>query len=416
MQAQSTSSLVNRQRLLNRFLQYVQIDSTAAEETGQVPSTPGQLEVGRLLVEQMLQMGITDAKQNEFGIVIGTVPGNLEVPTIAFNSHVDTAPDTSGKGVKPQVIENFDGNDIVLAGAENLVITAATCPELPLAKGKTIITTDGTTLLGGDDKAGVAIIMELANVLLENSQIKHGPVRLVFTCDEEIGHGTDHIDLAEIDAVVCYNFDGGGQDEIDVETFSADGAIITFKGVNIHPSLAKDKMVNSLRAAGLFLSKLPSELSPERTEGREGFIHPYHLEGSVSESRLKLILRDFQTAKLAKYADLLRSMAEQVRAECSGIEIDINIRQQYRNMAEGLATEPRAVDYAIAAYQVLGRVPQKTIVRGGTDGSKLTEMGLPTPNLSSGQHNIHSPLEWACLDEMIAATEVGIEIVKRWAE
>lgn len=407
---------INRQRLLDRFLQYVQIDSTAAEDTGQVPSTPGQLEMGRLLVEQMLEMGIADARQNEFGIVIGTVPGNIDAPTIAFNSHVDTAPDTSGKGVKPQVIENFDGLDIELTGVPGRVITAATCPELPLAKGKTIITTDGTTLLGGDDKAGVAIIMELASVLLETPHLNHGPVRIVFTCDEEIGHGTDHIDLAEIDAVVCYNFDGGGQNEIDVETFSADGAIVRFKGTNIHPAIAKDKMINSLRAAGIFLSLLPADLAPERTEHREGFIHPYHLEGSVAETTLKLILRDFDTPKLSEYADLLKSLSAEVRTKCPGIEVEIEIRHQYRNMADGLAAEPRAVEYAIAAHEVLGRVPQVTIVRGGTDGSKLTEMGLPTPNLSSGQHNIHSPLEWACLDEMVAAAEVGIEIVKRWAE
>jgi tripeptide aminopeptidase len=408
--------LINRARLLDRFLQYVRIHSTAVENSGEVPSSPGQLEMGRLLVEHMKAIGIVDAQQDKFGIVMGTVPGTNGAPTIAFNSHVDTAPDTSGKGVKPHVIEIFDGQDIVLAGDPTKIITAATCPELPLAKGKTIITTDGTTLLGGDDKAGVAIIMELANVLLENPDIPHGPVRIVFTCDEEIGHGTDHVDLKRIGATVCYNFDGGGQDEIDVETFSADLAVITFNGVNIHPAIAKGKMKNAIRAVGDFLNRLPGDLAPEMTEGREGFIHPYIIDGSVAKVTLRVLLRDFVTAKLREYEKLLRSTASKVMSDRPGIQIEIEIIEQYRNMADGLPKDPRAVEFAIAAHEALGRTAKTTIIRGGTDGSRLTEKGLPTPNLSSGQHNIHSPLEWACLDEMVAATEVGVEIVKRWGK
>lgn len=407
---------INRQRLLDRFLQYVRIHSTAIENSSEVPSSPGQLEVGQLLVEHMKAMGIADAHQDKFGIVMGTVPGTNKAPTIAFNSHVDTAPDTSGKGVKPRVIENFDGKDIVLTGDPTKIITAATCPELPLAKGKTIITTDGTTLLGGDDKAGVAIIMELANVLLENPEIPHGPVRIVFTCDEEIGHGTDHVDLEKIGAIVCYNFDGGGQDEVDIETFSADLAVITFNGVNIHPAIAKGKMKNAIRAVGEFLSLLPSDLAPEMTDDRDGFVHPYIIEGGVAKVTLRVLLRDFVTAKLREYEKLLRSTASKVMNNRSGIQIEIEIIEQYRNMADGLPKEPRAVQFAIAAHEALGRTPKTTIIRGGTDGSRLTEKGLPTPNLSSGQHNIHSPLEWACLDEMIAAAEVGVEIVKRWGK
>ena len=218
---------MNKDRLLERFLQYVQIDTTAVEDSGTYPSSPGQMEIGKLLVEQMKEMGIADASQDEFGIVIGTVPGNVEgAPTVAFNSHVDTSPETTGKNVKPNVIENYDGKDIVLSGDPTKIITAASCSELPDAKGKTIITTDGTTLLGGDDKAGVAIIMELANHLIENPDVKRGPVRIFFTCDEEIGHGVDHVDISKIDATVCYNFDGGGQNDIDEETFSADMAIV----------------------------------------------------------------------------------------------------------------------------------------------------------------------------------------------
>ena len=404
-------------RLLARFLEYVQIDTTAVEDSGRYPSSPGQLVLGKLLVDQMLDMGITDAVQDEHGIVMGTVPGNVEgAPVVVFNSHVDTSPETTGKDVKPQVIENFDGNDIVLSGDPGKVIAAATCEELPYAKGKTIVTTDGTTLLGGDDKAGVAIIMELANHLLESPDIKRGPVRLLFTCDEEIGHGVDHVDLAKVDAKVCYNFDSGGQDKVDAETFSADMAAVTVRGVNIHPAIAKDRMVNAMRAAGHFLARMPADLAPERTEDRQGFMHPYTIEGGVAEVLIKILLRDFDSTQLPNYAEQLRGIAVEVEADCKGASFEISIIRQYRNMADGLVNEPRAVAIALKAHEVLGRTPEQTIVRGGTDGSRLTELGLPTPNLSSGQHNIHSPLEWACLDEMVAACEVGVEIVKLWAE
>ncbi len=387
------------------------------EDTGNYPSSPGQLEIGKLLVDQMTSMGIADAVQDQWGIVYGTIPGNIEdAPVVAFNSHVDTSPETTGKGVKPNVIENFDGSDIVLSGDPTKIMTAANCPELAVAAGKTIITTDGTTLLGGDDKAGVAIIMELANHLIENPDIPRGHVRIFFTCDEEIGHGVDHVDLDKVNATVCYNFDGGGQGDIDEETFSADMAVVTFTGVNTHPAYGKDKMVNASRAVGHFLARMPEELSPERTDKRQGFLHPYTVEGGVGKATVKVLIRDFDTARLTKYADILRVTAADVETICPGTKVEIKIVEQYRNMADGLVHEPRAVQYAMDAHESLGRSYQRTIVRGGTDGSRLTELGLPTPNLSSGQHNIHSPLEWACLDEMVAACEVGVEIVKRWAK
>lgn len=407
---------VNRQRILDRFLQYVAIDTTANENTDEYPSSPGQLEIGKLLVEQLQEMGISDAHQDAKGIVMGTVPGNQQAPVVAFNSHVDTSPETTGKNVKAQVIENFDGQDITLTGDSSKVITAAECPELPSAKGKTIITTDGTTLLGGDDKAGVAIIMELANMLMENPEFPRGPVRVFFTCDEEIGRGVDHVNIEKVNATVCYNFDGGGENVVDNETFSADMATVSIEGVNIHPAMAKDRMVNAIRISSRFIEQLPPDLSPEATEGREGFLHPYIIKGGVDKVSIKILLRDFNTPKLEEYADLLHKNAAAIEEEFPGSRIKVHIRNQYRNMADGLVHEPRAVKFAVEAHENLGRPCKLDAIRGGTDGSRLTELGLPTPNLSSGQHNLHSPLEWVCLDEMMAACEIGAEIVRRWSQ
>ncbi len=409
--------MVNRDRLLNRFLRYVKVDTTAVDDADTYPSSNGQLELGKILVDELNAIGVEDANQDAHGIVVGTIPSNCDATdVVVFNAHVDTSPETTGANVKPNVIENFDGNDVPLSGDPTKVITAATCSELPDAKGKTIITSDGTTLLGGDDKAGVAIIMELANVLLENNKLRRGPIKVLFTCDEEIGRGVDHVDIKKLGATVCYTFDGGGQDIVDCETFSADLALVTITGVNIHPAIAKDKLVNAIRGAAEFLSCLPPELSPERTEGRDGFLHPYVIEGGVAETTIKILMRDFDAAKFAEYQQILNSAADQTIQKVPGLEIDLSFKKQYRNMGDGLRKEPRAVEYAVQAHRDLGRDPKLEIIRGGTDGSRLTELGLPTPNLSSGQHNIHSPLEWACLDEMMAACELGIQIVRKWAQ
>ncbi|MEQ1906216.1 MAG: peptidase T [Pirellulaceae bacterium] len=409
---------MNAERLLERFLQYVQIDTTAVDSTDKYPSSPGQIELGQLVVRQLRQMGLTDVTQDVYGIVQATIPANgrPDAPVVAFNAHFDTSPETSGKNVRPQVIRNFNGQDIPLHGDPTKTIAAATCAELPAAKGQTIITTDGTTLLGGDDKAGIAIMMEMAATLVESKPFPHGPVRLLFTCDEEIGRGVAHVDVPKVAAHVCYTFDGGGIDMIDNETFSADLAIVTVQGVNIHPSIGKGKMINAVRGAGEFLSRLPRALAPEQTEGREGFLHPYTIEGGVAQTTVRILLRDFDTSFLKSHADVIRRAAAETESEFPGLKIDVKIQKQYRNMAEGLTKEPRAVQLAVEAHTRLGRKPQLSIIRGGTDGSQLTEKGLPTPNLSSGQHNIHSPLEWASLDEMAAACQVGLEIVRRWGE
>ncbi|HYW78412.1 MAG TPA: peptidase T [Thermoguttaceae bacterium] len=408
---------MNRQRLLDRFLRYVKIDTTARDEAKDYPSCPGQLELGRLLVEELAAMGIDDARQDEHGIILATVPATVDAPSpvIAWCAHLDTSPETSGRDVKPQVIDNYPGGDLSLPGHPDRVIRVAENPELDGLVGKTLITTDGTTLLGADDKAGIAVIMEAAQWLLANPEIQHGPVRLCFTCDEEVGRGVDKLDLQQIGAAACYTLDGQGQDTIDVETFSADLATVTVHGKNIHPSIAKDRMTNAIRAAADFLDRLPRDhLSPETTEDREGFLHPYEMEGGVAQVKIKVLLREFDATKLQQQADLLKQAADATMAQFPGASIEIAVRPQYRNMAEGLINEPRAVAFAEKALQQLGRTAERTIVRGGTDGSRLTELGLPTPNLATGQHTPHSPLEWACLDEMVAATEWLVALAEVW--
>ena len=413
---------MNTRRLLQRFLRYVKIDTTARTDAKTYPSSPGQLRLGRLLVRELKAMGIEDAQQDKFGIVLATVPATVAAPasgypvaTIAFCGHMDTSPETTGKDVKPQVIRKYRGGDIRLP-AKDLVIRVAENPELERAIGHTLITTDGTTLLGADDKAGLAIIMEAAAWLMEHREITHGPIRLCLTCDEEIGRGVEHIDVGRIGAVVCYTVDGHGSDEIDVETFSAEAAEVTIRGVNIHPSIAKGRMTNALRVAADFLARLPRDrLAPEATDGREGFIHPLEISGGVGEVKIRFLLRDFETTRLADHAQVLRQAAEATLREFPQARLDTEITRTYLNMADGLAHEPRAVSYAEKALARLGRTARKTIVRGGTDGSRLTELGLPTPNLSSGAHLIHSPREWASLEEMALSVEWLVALSETWA-
>jgi tripeptide aminopeptidase len=405
--------------LLDRFCRYVRIDTQADESAGTYPSSPGQLELGRLLVAELLAMGLGDAAQDEHGIVLATVPATVRrsAPAIAWIAHLDTSPETSGHGVKPVVHRDYGGGDLVLPGDPSKVIRVSESPELAKLKGATLVTTDGTSLLGADDKAGIAVIMEAAAYLASHPEVPHGPVRLCFTCDEEIGHGVDHLDLKKLGAVAGYTLDGGGVGEIDGETFSADLAVVTVRGINIHPSIGKGRMVNAVRLAGAFLDRLPWQtLSPETTDGREGFLHPYRIEGGVAEATMRILLRDFDTPRLAEHAALLRHAAALLQAEHPRARVDVQVTPQYRNMAEGLAKEPRALTFAEEAMRRVGLQPKRTIVRGGTDGSRLTELGLPTPNLSTGEHNLHSPLEWTCLEEMATAVRVLVELAKVWGE
>jgi tripeptide aminopeptidase len=405
--------------LLDRFCLYVRVNTQADESAKTYPSSPGQLELGQMLVSELRTLGLKDAEADAHGIVMATIPptASRRAPIIAWIAHLDTSPETSGRNVKPVVHPRYNGEDIVLAGDPSKVLRVSENPELRPLKGKTIITTDGTTLLGADDKAGIAVIMEAAAYLMAHPELPHGAIRVCFTCDEEVGHGVDHLDLKKLGAEVAYTLDGGGTGEIDGETFSADLAVVTISGINIHPAIAKGNMVNAVRLAGAFLARLPWQaLSPETTQVREGFLHPYRIEGGVASCTLRILLRDFDTAKLADKAKLLHDVAGLLTAEHPRAKIDVHITPQYRNMAEGLAKDSRAVAFAEIAMRRAGLEPKRTIVRGGTDGSRLTELGLPTPNLSCGEHNLHSPLEWTCLEEMATAVRVLVELAQVWGE
>lgn len=409
---------MNSERLLERFLRYARIDTTAVPDAGRYPSSAGQIELGKLLLGELQQIGLRDIQQSQFGIVTATLPANVKhrPPTLAFNAHLDTSPETSGANVRPQVWRQYDGRDLTLPSGERPVLRVRENPELADLLGKTIVTSDGSTLLGGDDKAGIAVIVEAVAYLAEHAELPRGELRVLFTCDEEIGHGVDHVDLAQLNADVCYTLDGAGADTIDVECFSAEVAHVTLRGVNIHPAIAKGRMVNALRAAAEFIARMPfDKQSPESTEGRQGFLHPYDIAGGVGEVRLKVLLRDFDRSALASQAQTLLFIGKQVEDTFPGVSVSVETFPQYFNLGEGLAKEPRAVGLAEEALGRLGRTPKRTIIRGGTDGAHFTHLGLPTPNLATGQHNPHSVLEWVCLEEMEQAARVIVELAQLWA-
>jgi tripeptide aminopeptidase len=408
--------VINHSRLLERFLQYVRIDSTADPDSGTYPSSPGQWELGKLLVSQLDRMSLEDVHQDDNGLVWATIPATDGggSATVALFAHLDTSPEASGKDVCPTVIESYAGGDIPLADGTRILVESA--PELDEMVGQTLIVTDGTTLLGGDDKAGVAIMMELAAHLIEHPEIPHGTIKLLFTCDEEIGAGTQKIDLGKLKATVGYTIDGGGAGQLDVETFSADGVKVTFHGRNIHPAIAKGRMVSAVRGAASFVSSLPvDQFAPEATDDRQGFIHPYQLDAGVGEASVRLLLRSFDTTELTALADRVRDAATATEQRFPGLRAEVSITRQYRNMRDGLQSLPESTRLARQAFLNLGRDCEESIIRGGTDGSQLTEMGLPTPNLSSGQHNIHSLHEFASLDEMVAALQHLVELLGLWS-
>lgn len=402
-----------------RFLRYVQIDTQSDPQSDSFPTTEKQKNLSRILVDELKAMGITNAHMDEFGYVYASIASNTtkSVPAIAFCAHVDTSPDCSGKDVKPIMHKNYQGQDLVLPDDTTQVIRCADYPYLNQLLGHDIITASGLTLLGSDDKAGVAEIMDAANYLMCHPEVKHGQVALVFTPDEEVGKGTAKIDLEKIGARYGYTLDGGEAGVLEDETFSADAVTISIHGIIAHPGYAKGKLVNALKIAGELLAMLPKDiLSPETTSGREGFIHPVRVEGVAEQCTIQFIIRDFETAKLSEKEQLLKNLAEQVVLKYPGSGFSFSITEQYRNMKDVLDKEPHVVQYAEEAITRVGLVCRREHIRGGTDGSKLSFMGLPCPNIFAGEQAIHSKHEFISVQDMNKAVDTIIELVKIWEE
>lgn len=405
--------------VLERFLRYVQIDTQSDPYSESFPSTAKQLDLSRLLVKELQEIGIADAVLDEHGYVFATIPGNTtkQIPVICFCSHVDTAPDVSGAGVKPIVHRNYTGTPIVLPDDPTQVLTTELHPYLKEKIGDDIVTASGTTLLGADDKAGVAIIMDLANFLLAHPEVKHGTVRILFTPDEEVGRGVEKLDMGKLGADFGYTLDGSEAGSYEDETFSADGCVVTFSGVSAHPGTAKGKMVNAVKLAAAFVDALPKGgFSPETTEGREGFVHPLHISGSAEEAKVEFIIRDFDTHKLADHAAFLRQLALEIVEENPGAKAAVEVKPQYRNMKEVLDQHPNVGAYAKEAIRRAGLTVRQHPVRGGTDGSRLSFMGLPCPNVFTGEMALHSRHEFVSVQDMQKSVETLVHLVQIWEE
>ena len=401
-----------------RFLRYVAIDTQSDPTSPSQPSTEKQKDLGRLLVEELLAIGLGDAHLDEHGNVYATVPGNSDkkVPVVCFCAHMDTAPDFSGKGVRPQIVENYQGGDIRLSGDPAQIIRVADNPELANQIGNDIITTDGTTLLGADDKAGVAEIVAAAQILVENPDIRHGTIRLLFTTDEEIGRGVDKVDLAKLGADIGYTMDGSTAGSIETETFSADGVEIAISGVAIHAGYAKGRMENAIKIAASIVDRLPGDEAPETTEGRQGFLHPLAISGAMEKATITLLVRDFEEAGLKVKEERLEALVRDVLKAYPGSSYAFRVKEQYRNMKVVLDRNPEIVDNAVEAVRRAGMEPRLGSIRGGTDGSRLSHMGLPCPNIFAGGHAFHSPLEWVSRQDMDKAVATIVELAKIWEE
>ncbi len=401
-----------------RFLKYVQIDTTADPLSPSFPSSEKQKDLARVLVQELQEIGIKDAKMDEWGYVYATIESNsdnVNSPTICFCAHMDTAPDCSGTNVKPIVHRKYDGAPIVLPDDTTQIITTEKHSYLKKKIGDDLITASGLTLLGADDKAGVAIIMDFAHYITNNQQVKHGNIRILFTPDEEVGRGVEHLDMEKLNADFGYTLDGGTLGSIEDESFSADSVSITIKGISAHPGYAKNKMVNAIKVAAEFAAALPkSEWSPETTEKREGFVHPTSINGELESATVNLIVRDHDTSKLAIYEDKLRTILDGVLANYPALEFDFTVKEQYRNMKEILDTVPFVTNYAIEAMKRIGIDSEATIIRGGTDGSRLSFMGLPCPNIFTGEMAIHSRHEYVSVQDMEKAIQTMVELVKIW--
>jgi tripeptide aminopeptidase len=405
--------------VVKRFLRYVKIDTQSDQESKTFPSTEKQKDLGRVLVEELKAMGIDDAHLDEFGYVYATIPSNSdkEVPVICLCAHMDTSPDVSGKDVKPIIHKNYQGGNIVLPEDNSQIIKFDEYEDLKDQFGNDIITTDGTTLLGADDKAGIAEIMDAANYLVIHPDIKHGKIRILFTPDEEVGKGIDKVDMKKLSADIGYTLDGSTRGTIEDETFSADAVIITINGFNIHPGTAKDKMESAIKIACEIVNELPKDkLAPETTEKKEGFVHPVSISGGVDEVILKFIIRDFETEGLSEKEEYLKNISDKVLKKYKRSDFKFDISESYRNMKFELDKKPEVVEYALEAVKRCGLEPKMDSIRGGTDGSRLSYMGLPCPNIFTGGHAYHSKLEWVSIQDMKKAVETIINLCVIWEE
>ncbi|OJU18403.1 MAG: peptidase T [Afipia sp. 62-7] len=404
--------------VLDRFLRYVRIDTQSDASSPTCPSTEKQKDLGRLLAQELRDMGLKDAHLDEHGYVYATLPANTAktVPAICFCSHMDTSPDCTGKNVKPQIVRNYQGGDIVLPADPRQVIRAADNPALAEQIGSDIVTTDGTTLLGADNKAGIAEIMDAIQTLIANPQIKHGTIKILFTPDEEIGRGADKVDLQKLGAAFGYTIDGESAGHLEDETFSADSATISIQGVSIHPGFAKGKMEHAVKIASRIVERLPKDMAPETTEGREGFLHPVGIEGGLDSAVLSLIVRDFTEKGLKDKEDLLEDIVRDVMKDFPHSSYTFEVKQQYRNMKEVLDRHPQVVEYALEAISRAGVQPVLASIRGGTDGSRLSFMGLPCPNIFAGEHAFHSRLEWVSVKDMESAVRTIVHLAQIWEE
>ncbi len=402
-----------------RFIRYAMIDTQSDPHSSSFPSTGKQKELSKLLVSELMQMGIPDVVMDDNGYVYATISSNVDhdVPVICFCSHVDTSSDSSGTGVKPIVHRNYQGLPIVLPDDPTQVIRVEDHPYLLEKIGEDIITASGTTLLGADDKAGVAVIMDMAHFLVSHPGVKHGKIRLLFTPDEEIGRGVDKLDMNVLGADYGYTLDGSERGSLEDETFSADSATVSFYGISAHPGYAKDKLVNAVKVAAAFVDALPKgAFSPETTSGTEGFVHPVHMEGTAEKATVDFIIRNFDTAKLSAHAEFLRNLADEMIGDFPGARFDIHIREQYRNMKEVLDQHPHVVSFAEKAIRRAGMEVRKVPVRGGTDGSRLSFMGLPCPNIFTGEMAFHSKQEYVSVQDMQKAVETIVHLAGIWAE
>lgn len=406
--------------VVERFLRYVTVDTQSAENSQTYPSTPKQLVLLDTLAGELRALGLTDAVRDEHGYVFATIPATTkkkDVPVIGFIAHVDTSPEASGAGVKPIVHRGWQGGDIVLPDDPTAVLRLEDNPELKEQVGHDIITASGTTLLGADNKAGVAEIVAAAEYLVQHPEIPHGAIRIGFTPDEEVGGGTTHFDVRKFGAFCAYTMDGESLGELDAETFSADAMTVTFRGFNTHPGFAKARMVNAIKVAADFIQRLPQgRLSPETTELREGFVHPYVVDASVEKTSVKFLIRDFITPALKDKEALLEKLARETAAAWPGASVAFKVDETYRNMREVLDRSPQVVEYAREAIRRAGIELRERAIRGGTDGSRLSFMGLPTPNLFAGEHNFHSRLEWVSAQDMEKAVEVIVNLARVWEE